>query len=199
MPTEQQAGHAERSFELPWDRPVTRRDLFRYGGALGFGAVGASLLASCGPISSFTSARDAATMSSVPPAAAKYLVIVIVDAGRGDYLGYGHLPNIRKLMANGTYYPYAFSGIMEATTPACHAALGTGSFPKNDGGVLGFWWENPSTIKVLPAQIFPIRPRETPPLTQILLKPLFGIRAHQRWLGCLKTWILQPRFTRRAV
>ena len=137
----------DRFHELPWDRPVSRRDIFRYGGALGFGAVGASLLASCGPVAQLTASGDFAKPGTTPPAKAKYLVVLIVDAGRGDYLGYGHLPNIKSLIANGTYYPNAFSGIMEATTPACHVALGTGSFPKNNGGVLGFWWENSSDEK----------------------------------------------------
>jgi predicted AlkP superfamily pyrophosphatase or phosphodiesterase len=132
--------HSYSSKRLPWDSPLSRRDLLNYGATLGFGAVGASLLAGCGSGTPLES--SASVTEKLVPAEAKYLAVILVDAGRADYLHYGSQPNIRSLMARGTYFPHAFSGIMEATTPACHAALGTGSFPKNNGGVLGFWWED---------------------------------------------------------
>lgn len=115
----------------------------RYGGMLGFSAVGASMLASCSPITQLGGA--AKPPAHVPPASAKYLAVLIIDACRADYLNYADLPNIRSLIQRGTYYPHAWSGQLEAITPASHASLGTGFFPKHDGGVLGFWWENPDT------------------------------------------------------
>ena len=130
---------------LPWDRPITRRDVLRFGGLLGFGAVGASMLAACAPAADL--AAPAANLGSIPPAAAKYLAVVIVDGCRSDYLTYGRLPTLHSMMARGTFYPNAWAGIMQAITPACHASLGTGLFPKNDGGILGFWWENPTNQK----------------------------------------------------
>jgi Type I phosphodiesterase / nucleotide pyrophosphatase len=127
--------------DLPWDRAITRRDLLRYGGMLGFGAVGASMLAACSPAANLGAPIATGT---VPPATAKYLAVVIVDGCRPDYLSYGHLPNLRAMLGRGTFYTNAWSGITQAITPACHASLNTGLFPKNDGGILGFWWENPN-------------------------------------------------------
>jgi len=128
-----------------WDRPVTRRDLLRYGGLLGFGAVGAGMLASCTPLADGTYVESSAP-PDVPPAQAKYLVIVVVDGCRADYLDPSlHLPTLTAMAQSGTKYMSAWSGMMESITPACHAALGTGRFAKNNGGILGFYWENPTT------------------------------------------------------
>ena len=128
---------------MPWNQPVSRREILRYGSALGFGAVGASLFAACTPLEEGSSPPRHLALPKPKPA--KYLAVVIVDACRADYLRYGHLPTIGSLINGGTYFPNAFSGIMESTTPACHASLGTGCFPKNDGGILGFWWEDPES------------------------------------------------------
>jgi hypothetical protein len=109
---------------------------------LGFGAVGASMLAACSPAADL--AASVGRSAPIPPASAKYLAIVIIDGCRPDYLNYGHLPNLRSMIGRGTSYRNAWSGIMQAITPACHASLTSGLFPKNDGGILGFWWENPT-------------------------------------------------------
>jgi hypothetical protein len=130
--------------DLPWNRRVTRRDLLKYGGMLGFSAVGASMLAACTPFQEFGE-RPVPADGAVPPAEAKYLAIMILDAGRGDYLTRGHFPNFKYLIDNGAHYPNAWCGQMQAVTPASHATIGTGLFPKHDGGILGFWWENPET------------------------------------------------------
>lgn len=130
---------------IPWDRPVTRRDIFRYGGTLGFGTVGASILASCAPVGEFAYSGGPGP-APVPPAAAKYVVMVIMDGCRADYLEQGlDLPNFEALTRAGTKYANAWVGSMESITPACHACIGTGRFAKNNGGILGFYWEDPST------------------------------------------------------
>src|ERR1700688_2685970 len=117
---------------LPWDRPVTRRDLLRYGGLLGFGAVGATMLASCTPMAD-APPSGADDQLSAPPAEAKYLAVVIIDGCRADYLSskYGHTPTLDAMAAGGTRYTNAWTGIMESITPACHASIGTGRFAKN--------------------------------------------------------------------
>lgn len=140
------AGRPEESRELPWDRPVTRRDLLRYGATLGFGAVGASMLASCTPVPELQSVGSA---DANPPPSAKYVVIFIVDGCRADYLSFARLPNLSSMMRQGTYYKNAWVGLMESITPACHAAIGSGLLPKNNGGILGFYWENPTTLQYL--------------------------------------------------
>ncbi len=125
------------------ERPLTRRTLLRRGRDLGLAAAASSLLAACGTAATtgsvFTPHADSA------PESPKHLVMLIVDAGRPDYLGYTDLPNIKALMERGTFYDRAWVGQLEATTPASHATIGTGCFPCSDGGVLGFWWEDPAT------------------------------------------------------
>lgn len=103
------------------------------------------MLASCIPVSEFGEVPPPPG-EAIPPAAAKYLVVVVLDACRADYLTYDHFPNIASLIQTGIHYPHAWCGQMEAITPASHASLGTGLFPKHDGGVIGFWWENPQTL-----------------------------------------------------
>src|SRR5581483_11063760 len=143
-----------RTKEL-WSKPFTRRSLFRYGGLLGFGAVGAGMLASCAPVDDAIYTQSASP-ADLPPRQAKYLCIVIVDGCRADYIRPGahitglkeplHLPNLQAMMESGTRYSSAWSGSMESITPACHACIGTGRFAKNNGGILGFWFENPNTM-----------------------------------------------------
>jgi arylsulfatase A-like enzyme len=111
---------------------------------LGFGAVGATMLASCTPLSG-VAGPGSADQSAPPPAQAKYLAVVIVDGCRADYLSATPLPTIESMASNGVLYLNAWTGMMESITPACHASIGTGLFPKNNGGILGFYWENPQT------------------------------------------------------
>src|SRR5690242_14763284 len=120
--SEDQQAQQRAARALPWDKPVTRRDLLKFGGLLGFGAVGASMLAACSPAADL--AAPVALTASIPPAEAKYVVMVIVDGCRSDYLTYGPLPNINSMKARGTFYRNAWAGIMESITPACHASLG---------------------------------------------------------------------------
>ncbi|HZT95996.1 MAG TPA: alkaline phosphatase family protein [Chloroflexota bacterium] len=140
MSSSHQHEHAHHT-PIDWDRPLSRRDVFRYGAGVGFGVIGAGMLASCVPIVGVTTNG---AWDNVPPADGKYVVIIVIDGCRADYLSYGHLPNLDTLISNGTTYQNAWCGMMESITPACHASLGTGSFPQHDGGIVGFWWENPS-------------------------------------------------------
>jgi hypothetical protein len=55
------------------------------------------------------------------------------------------MPTVDAMARAGTQYSNAWTGMLESITPACHATIGTGMFPKNDGGILGFYWENPKT------------------------------------------------------
>jgi arylsulfatase A-like enzyme len=121
------------------ERPLSRRELLRRGRNLGLTVAASSFLAACG--------TAAATQ---PPAASsrpKHLVMVIIDAGRADYISkhIDELPNIRTLIRTGTQYDRAWVGQLEAITPASHASIGSGCFPSHNGGILGFWWEDPNT------------------------------------------------------
>ncbi|HZS93542.1 MAG TPA: alkaline phosphatase family protein [Chloroflexota bacterium] len=74
--------------------------------------------------------------SASPP---RYLVLMVIDGGRPDYLTITHLPHLQALMAQGTTFTHAFDGILEAETPAGHTTIATGSPPARNG-ILGFSW-----------------------------------------------------------
>jgi hypothetical protein len=80
----------------------------------------------------------AAGSGTAPP---KYLVLMVLDGARPDYLGLTSLPHLDALRAGGTQYTQAIDGILEAETPAGHATIATGSRPDRDG-ILGFDWAN---------------------------------------------------------
>lgn len=125
-----------------WESQLTRREVLRWGAGLGLAGAASALL---GTVGATRGASVYGTVEAAPPASARYLVMLIIDAARADYLSYGRLPHIERMKRRGTYYERAWVGQMESITPASHASLGTGCFPKHDGGILGFWWEDPAT------------------------------------------------------
>src|SRR5579875_708652 len=119
----------------PDDR-LSRRDLLLRAGGIGLAVGGGTLLG--GEVLNALFSRPVQRAAS----AAQYLAIVVIDAARADYLNYGHLPTLKALAARGTSFRNAWVGQMESITPASHATIGTGVFPRHDGGILGFWYEN---------------------------------------------------------
>lgn len=79
---------------------------------------------------------QAASLRPHPP---KYLVLMVLDGARPDYLDLTKLPHLDALRARGTQFTRAFDGILEAETPAGHATIATGSRPDRSG-ILGFDW-----------------------------------------------------------
>jgi hypothetical protein len=71
----------------------------------------------------------------------RYLVLMVLDGARPDYLNVTTLPHVAALRAEGTYFSKAFDGILEAETPSGHTAIATGSQPAQNG-ILGFDWAN---------------------------------------------------------
>jgi hypothetical protein len=57
------------------------------------------------------------------------------------------IPHVRALMNNGVQYTNAWAGILESETPSGHAAIGTGSEPRNDG-ILSFDWANSDNTQI---------------------------------------------------
>lgn len=78
---------------------------------------------------------------------AKYLVLIVLDGARPDYFNVPNIPHVRSLLHSGTSYTNAWAGILESETPSGHAAIGTGSNPKQDG-ILSFSWANSDNIPV---------------------------------------------------
>ncbi|GAC1446078.1 MAG: hypothetical protein NVSMB52_09480 [Chloroflexota bacterium] len=84
--------------------------------------------------------RVAATQSSSPP----YLVVIVMDGFRPDYMTLAPMRHLRALMARGMSYDTAWVGQMEAETPSGHATIATGVYPRTHG-VIGFGWRDPAT------------------------------------------------------
>jgi Type I phosphodiesterase / nucleotide pyrophosphatase len=78
--------------------------------------------------------------------AAKYLVLIVLDAFRPDYMQLAPMPNLDTLIRTGTTYDRAWVGQLESETPVGHATLSTGSMPHRDG-VIGFEWRDPKTAR----------------------------------------------------
>ncbi len=83
---------------------------------------------------------------------AKYLCMIVLDAGRPDYisLNLGSMPNMRALLQHAHQYDRAWGGDLMSITPPGHAVIGSGSFPKDDGGIVNWDWGIHSTGKISP-------------------------------------------------
>jgi predicted AlkP superfamily pyrophosphatase or phosphodiesterase len=86
------------------------------------------------------------TSNSSNMAPAKYLVLISIDACRPDYFNISDVPNIKKLIEEGTSYTNAWTGQLRNDTPPGHTLISTGSFAR-DNGILGFTWKDPVTQK----------------------------------------------------
>lgn len=87
--------------------------------------------------------------TGVPPVqaashTAQYLVLIVLDAFRPDYMSLAPMPALQALMHEGTSYDRAWVGQLESYTPTGHGSLSTGSLPRRDG-VIGFEWRDPAT------------------------------------------------------
>lgn len=115
---------------------------------------GVALLATAGPVTAGL-AQAAAPAVAEPvsmPKRAEYLCLIVLDGGRPDYItkNLGSLPNVRSLIKRGRWYNRAWVGDLMSITPPGHAVIGTGSFPKNDGGIVNWDWGVHSTGKISP-------------------------------------------------
>src|SRR5919202_4369610 len=78
--------------------------------------------------------------------------MIVLDGGRPDYItkNLGSMPNLRSLLKNARQYDRAWVGNLMSITPPDHAVIGTGSFPRNDGGIVNWDWGLHSTGKISP-------------------------------------------------
>lgn len=83
----------------------------------------------------------------LPYRTARYAVILVLDGARPDELQAAPMPNLHRLMQNGTTYKQAYVGQILANTPPSHATIGSGVFPKHHG-IMGFWWKDPRNGQV---------------------------------------------------
>jgi len=73
-----------------------------------------------------------------------YVVVMVLDGARPDYLQSRNLVWVNWLRHHGTEYTNAFAGQVSANTPPSHATIGTGTFPRRNG-VQGFVWRDPAS------------------------------------------------------
>lgn len=78
----------------------------------------------------------------------QHVVVIVIDGARPDYLDLAPMPNLRRLMRDGTVYSRAWVGQMIANTPPAHATLATGTLPRTNG-VVGFGWKDPTTGRMM--------------------------------------------------
>lgn len=114
---------------------ISRRQFVAALGALGATAAAIEAVVGSGP--------GPAGAQSDPP---QYLVVIVLDAFRPEYMRLSPMPALQGLMKAGTYYDRAWVGQLESETPVGHATLSTGSLPRHDG-IIGFEWRDPVTKK----------------------------------------------------
>jgi type I phosphodiesterase/nucleotide pyrophosphatase len=91
---------------------------------------------------SVLAAKGGGTVSAHSPR----VVMVVMDAFRGDYIHLAPMPNLHWLMSRGTFYPHAWVGQLETNTVPSHATLSTGATASHQG-VIGFSWRDPVSGK----------------------------------------------------
>ncbi|MBV9281914.1 MAG: alkaline phosphatase family protein, partial [Chloroflexi bacterium] len=90
--------------------------------------------------------QPAATSSAAGPASAAggpapYVVLIVMDGFRADYMSLAPMRHLHELMARGMFYDTAWVGQMESETPTGHATIATGVYPRKHG-VVGFGWRD---------------------------------------------------------
>jgi arylsulfatase A-like enzyme len=83
-------------------------------------------------------------LAATPPA--QYLVLIVLDAFRPEYMGLAPMPALTALARSGVAYERAWVGQLETYTPAGHSSISTGCGPHRHG-ILGFEWRDPQTGK----------------------------------------------------
>jgi predicted AlkP superfamily pyrophosphatase or phosphodiesterase len=74
----------------------------------------------------------------------EYLVLIVLDAFRPEYLSLTAMPNLKSLILHGTSYAGAWNGALENYTPTAHTMMSTGTLPRRNG-ISGYTWQNLQT------------------------------------------------------
>lgn len=74
----------------------------------------------------------------------RFLVLIVADGFRPDYMTLAPMPHLHMLMASGMTYTDAWVGQLESETPTGHATIATGVYPRKHG-VIGFGWRDPAS------------------------------------------------------
>lgn len=122
------------------ERLFVRGHLSRRQFVQALGAIGISLGGIEGMVGHLSGTLPAEAASAPP----RYLVLIVLDAFRPDYMTLAPMPALAALIQTGVSYDRAWVAQLESETPTGHATLSTGSLPKDDG-ILGFEWRDPKT------------------------------------------------------
>jgi hypothetical protein len=92
----------------------------------------------------------AGAQSAPPPA--KYVCMIVLDAGRPDYITnhLNEMPTMKAFLQHARWYNHAWVGNLMSITPPDHAVIGSGSLPKDDGDIVNWDWGIHSTGKISP-------------------------------------------------
>ena len=80
-------------------------------------------------------------------ASSPYVVLIVLDGARPEYINVSGIPHVRSLMRTGTQYTNAFAGILESETLYGHVAIATGLEPRATG-IPSFWWATNHNLQV---------------------------------------------------
>lgn len=97
-----------------------------------------------------TGAARAEVQSS---AVAEYLCLIVLDGGRPEYIKnrLHELPTLRAFMEGARWYNNAWVGSLMSITPPDHAVIGTGSLPRDNGGLVNWEWGMHNTGTLSPS------------------------------------------------
>jgi hypothetical protein len=106
-----------------------------------------------------------------------YVVLIVIDAGRTNYLTLPGLKHLQDLIRHGVVYNRAWVGELNSSTPDVHVTLGTGALPR-ESGFLGFGWADPVSRRVIDFRTL-LAHGEIDPVLKSLPLPSIATRLHQ--------------------
>lgn len=154
--------------------------------ALGAGVLGLAGLAAAARAAPDLLGPECPTPGYAPPIpppswlGERYVVLVVLDGTRPEYLDAAPTPNLHRLMASGVSYERAWVGQFINNTPPSHVTLGTGMLPRHHG-VIHFFWRTPSGALYRPTDLEPVQSGEHDRVVAASGVPRLGERFKQRY------------------
>jgi arylsulfatase A-like enzyme len=114
----------------------------------------------------------------------RYLVVIVMDGFRPDYMDLAPMHHIHLLMQSGMSYGRAWVGQLETETPTGHATIATGVYPQKHG-VLGFGWRDLqiNNFNWMPTDLRQLNAGDMESLIEAGKAPSISDLIHQRYPG----------------
>jgi predicted AlkP superfamily pyrophosphatase or phosphodiesterase len=103
-------------------------------------------------IAAALAAHPAALPQAPPSAPPKLAVILVVDQMRADYVDRfkdGWTGGLKRMVAEGAWFPNTAYPYLTTVTCAGHATISTGSFPSTHGVFQNVWWDRDAKKQML--------------------------------------------------